>query len=105
MVTVMAMVMVMVTAMARKTGSPAAGTGKNQKNENNDKQITDAIMKKIYEKPSTSFTAVETESGFMGASIFEKENDHDDGLTTEEHDFADPSKTFEGDYSDSEWDL
>lgn len=81
--------------MARKTGSPAAGTGKNQKNENNDKQITDAIMKKIYEKPSTSFTAVETESGFMGASVFELEDEHDDGVVIEGHQIGNEGNYFD----------
>ena len=47
---------------------------------------------------------VELESGFMTASIFKEENKHDEGLSTEEHGFANPTKQWEGDYGESEWD-
>lgn len=57
-----------------------------------------------YESPLTKKTQVNLESGFMTASIFEEENKHDEGLSTEEHGFADPTKQWEGDYGDSDWD-
>ena len=60
--------------------------------------------KEKYESPLTKKTQVNLESGFMTASIFEEENKHDEGLSTEEHGFANPTKEWEGNYGDSEWD-
>lgn len=60
--------------------------------------------KETYESPFTKKTQVNLESGFMTASIFEEENKHDKGLSTEEHGFADPTKEWEGNYGGSEWD-
>lgn len=57
-----------------------------------------------YESPFTKKTQVNLESGFMNASVFDDENRHDEGLSTEEHGFADPTKEWEGNYGDSEWD-
>lgn len=57
-----------------------------------------------YESPSTKKTQVNLESGFMSASIFEDENKHDEGLSTEEHGFANPGAEWEGNYGESEWD-
>lgn len=58
-----------------------------------------------YESPLTKKTQVNLESGFMSsASIFEEENKHDEGLSTEEHGFANPGAEWEGDYGKSEWD-
>ena len=62
------------------------------------------MKRKKYVAPETEMKTVELESGFMTASIFEEENKHDEGLSTEEHGFADPTKQWEGDYGDSEWD-
>ena len=62
------------------------------------------MKKKKYVAPETEMKTVELESGFMTASIFEEENKHDEGLRTEEHGFANPTKQWEGDYGDSEWD-
>lgn len=57
-------------------------------------------MKKTkYLAPSTKYTDVELEQGFMKASIFEKEDGHDQGLTIEEHGFANPGADWEGDYT------
>lgn len=57
-------------------------------------------MKKTkYLAPSTKYTDVELEQGFMKASIFEKEDGHDQGLTIEEHGFANPGAEWEGDYT------
>lgn len=61
--------------------------------------------KEKYEAPKTKATQVELEHGFMSsASVFDKPNHNDEGLSTEEHGFADPSKEWEGDYSSSDWD-
>lgn len=65
------------------------------------------MKRKIYESPLTLRTEVETEGGFMEASIFGKEDGHDEGLTIEEHGFADPTVDWEGDYTTGEnagWD-
>lgn len=62
------------------------------------------MKKNHYEKPQTLRTAVEVENGFMSASIMDPENGHDQGLTTEEHGFADPDSQWEGDYSNDTWD-
>lgn len=62
------------------------------------------MKKKKYVAPETEMKTVELESGFMTASIFKEENKHDEGLSTEEHGFADPTKQWEGDYGESEWD-
>lgn len=35
-------------------------------------------MKKIYERPLTTFIAVETETGFMGGSVWLEEEDTED---------------------------
>ena len=61
-------------------------------------------MKKDYIAPHTEKTEVELEQGFMKASIFEAENQHDEGLSTEEHGFANPGASWEGDYGDDSWD-
>ena len=60
--------------------------------------------KEKYESPFTKKTQVNLESGFMTASIFEEENQHDEGLTTEEHGFANPGEEWEGNYGESVWD-
>ena len=62
------------------------------------------MKRKKYVAPETEMKTVELESGFMTASIFKEENKHDEGLSTEEHGFADPTKQWEGDYGESEWD-
>ena len=61
-------------------------------------------MKKEYIAPLTEKTEVELEQGFMAASVFEKTDGHDKGLTTEEHGFANPRAEWEGDYSNDTWD-
>lgn len=57
------------------------------------------MKKKCYEAPDMEVIHVELEKGFMKASIFEPEDGHDEGLTIEEHGFADPSVDWEGDYT------
>ncbi len=60
--------------------------------------------KEKYESPQTRKTQVNLESGFMQSSVFEGGTENAKGVTIEEHGFADPSKQWEGDYSDSGWD-
>ena len=62
------------------------------------------MKKNHYEKPQTFRTEVEVENGFMAASIMDPENGHDQGLTTEEHGFANSESQWEGDYSNDTWD-
>lgn len=59
-----------------------------------------------YEPPQTTKTGVETESGFMDASIFDPDNNNDKGVSIQEHGFASPNDPdgFEGNYGDGEWD-
>lgn len=59
---------------------------------------------KEYEAPQTTCLEVELEQGFMKASVFEDGKDNAEGVTIEEHGFANPDADWEGDYSDSTWD-
>ncbi|WP_302429934.1 hypothetical protein [Phocaeicola coprophilus] len=52
-----------------------------------------------YESPSTKKTQVNLESGFMSASIFDKENGQDDGVSIDGHEVGNT-----GDYTDIGWD-
>lgn len=62
------------------------------------------MKRKTYVAPETEMKTVELENGFMTASIFEDENKHDEGLSTEEHGFAKPGAEWEGDYGEDKWD-
>lgn len=59
---------------------------------------------KEYEAPQTTCLEVELEQGFMSASVFEDGKENADGVTIEEHGFANPKADWEGDYSGSTWD-
>lgn len=48
-------------------------------------------MKKIYERPLTTFMAVETETGFMNASVVDKVDDTDSEVSA-------GNQEIEGDY-------
>lgn len=61
-------------------------------------------QKEKYESPVTRRTQVNLEDGFMKASVFEGGTENADGVTIEEHGFANPGQEWEGDYSDSGWD-
>lgn len=53
-------------------------------------------MKKTkYLAPSTKYNDVELEQGFMKASIFDPEDEHDEGVTIEGHGFGN-SQDFTG---------
>lgn len=60
------------------------------------------MKKKIYEVPLTKYSEVELEQGFMKASVFEDGTENAEGVTIEEHGFANPNASWEGDYSDPE---
>lgn len=57
-------------------------------------------MKKKYEAPQTDFTQVELEQGFMSASIFDDENNQDDGVSIDGHEVGNT-----GDYTNIGWDF
>lgn len=65
------------------------------------------MKKKIYEVPLTKYSEVELEQGFMKASVFEDGTENANGVTIEEHGFANPDAAWEGDYTQGEnsgWD-
>lgn len=62
------------------------------------------MKRKEYESPQTLIAEVELENNFMAASVFEDGTENADGVTIEEHGFADPDSPWEGDYSGSTWD-
>ena len=57
-------------------------------------------MKKKYEAPQTDLTQVELEQGFMSASIFDDDNNQDDGVSIEGHEVGNT-----GDYTEIGWDF
>lgn len=58
------------------------------------------MTKTKYVAPQTKCSEVELEEGFMKASVFEGGTENADGVTIEEHGFANPGAAWEGDYSD-----
>lgn len=62
------------------------------------------MKKKEYEVPLTTYSEVELEQGFMKASVFEDGTENANGVTIEEHGFASPGQSWEGDYSNDGWD-
>lgn len=54
---------------------------------------------KKYEAPQTQHAEVELEQGFMKASVFDPENNQDDGVTITGHEVGNT-----GDYSNISWD-
>lgn len=61
------------------------------------------MKRKEYESPQTLIAEVELENGFMSASVFEDGKENADGVTIEEHGFANPGADWEGDYSGDTW--
>lgn len=62
------------------------------------------MKKKEYEIPRMDKLEVELEKGFMKASVFEGGTENAEGVTIEEHGFANPGAEWEGDYSGGTWD-
>lgn len=63
------------------------------------------MKKKLYETPRTQHVEVELEEGIMTkASVFEDGTENAEGVTIEQHGFANPGAAWEGDYSGSTWD-
>lgn len=61
------------------------------------------MKKKKYEAPQTRYLEVELEQGFMAASVFENGKENAEGVTIEQHGFADPENAWEGNYTDEGW--
>lgn len=62
------------------------------------------MKRKEYEIPRMDKMEVELEKGFMKASVYEGGTENASGVTIEEHEFANPNASWEGDYSDKGWD-
>ena len=58
-----------------------------------------AMKKKMYVSPETDMKFVELEKGLMKASVFDPENNQDDGVSIEGHEVGNT-----GDYTDLGWD-
>lgn len=54
---------------------------------------------KKYEAPQTQHAEVELEQGFMSASVFDPADQHDKGVTIQNHEFGETH-----DFTDDEWD-
>lgn len=61
------------------------------------------MKKKIYEAPLFEVKRVELEKGFMKASVFEDGKENAEGVTIEQHGFAEPEKAWEGNYTTEGW--
>lgn len=57
-------------------------------------------MKKKYEAPQTDLTQVELEQGFMSASIFDADNNQDDGVSIEGHEVGNTGYYKDWDFQD-----
>lgn len=57
------------------------------------------MKRQCYEAPDMEVIHVELEKGFMRASVFEPENNQDDGVTITGHEIGNT-----GDYSNLGWD-
>ena len=73
-------------------------------NINNKKQQNSMKKENTYEAPQTEQLEVELEEGFMKASVYEGGTENANGVTIEEHGFANPESSWEGDYSNQGWD-
>lgn len=62
-----------------------------------------SMKKKIYEAPLFEVKRVELEKGFMKASVFEDGKENAEGVTIEQHGFADPEKAWDGNYTTEGW--
>ena len=60
------------------------------------------MTKTKYVAPQTKCSEVELEEGFMKASVFEDGTENAEGVTIEEHGFANTEADWEGQYTD--WD-
>ncbi len=54
---------------------------------------------KKYEAPQTQHAEVELEQGFMSASVFDPADQHDEGVTIQNHEFGENH-----DFTDDRWD-
>lgn len=54
------------------------------------------MTKRKYIAPETDCVTVELEQGFMKASVFEPEDEHDNGVSIEGHEFGNSGNYFNG---------
>lgn len=59
-------------------------------------------MKKKYEAPQTDLTQVELEQGFMSASIFDDDNNQDNGVSIDGHDVGNTGDYTKWDFQDTQ---
>lgn len=57
------------------------------------------MKKKEYEVPLTTYSEVELEQGFMEASIFGENDEHDEGVSIQNHEFGENH-----DFTEDGWD-
>ena len=57
------------------------------------------MKKVVYVAPETKLTKVELENGFMKGSVFDHDNNQDEGVSIEGHEVGNT-----GDYTDLGWD-
>ena len=60
------------------------------------------MKKKMYVSPETEMKFVELEKGYMSASIFKPENNHDDDLKIEGHQVGNEATYESWDFQDSQ---
>ena len=62
--------------------------------------------KETYEAPQTQMSEVELEQGFMNASVFAPEDQHDEGVSIKGHEFGNSGNYFnnQNDESWNAWD-
>lgn len=58
------------------------------------------MKRKIYERPQTTLMCIEVENGFMGGSIFDEENQQDDGVSIEGHEVGNEATYENWDFQD-----
>ena len=51
--------------------------------------------KETYEAPQTQMSEVELEQGFMNASVFDPEDQHDEGVSIKGHEFGNSGNYFD----------
>jgi len=51
--------------------------------------------KETYEAPQTQMSEVELEQGFMNASVFDPEGQHDEGVSIKGHEFGNSGNYFD----------
>ena len=58
--------------------------------------------KETYEAPQTQMSEVELEQGFMNASVFDPEDQHDEGVSIKGHEFGNSGNYFDNE-NEASW--